>query len=374
MKLESLQVRQVRNLTDVQITPNAEVNIIYGENAAGKTALLESIYLLSKLRSFRTPHIKEVIQHNKNELTISGVITNHNNVPINTGIRKTNKETEIRYDGNRIKTVSEQANNVIVQCAIPENIKVLTGVPRDRRKWMDWAMFHVEQEYLQTWQDYHYALRNRNALLRRPAKNNEFFIWESKMAKTAELLSDMRKNYLICLQKYYKEVAGEHPRRNVVFGIKKDKYQASNFLEYLQAARQSDIKAGFTQNGPHKADIEFKIQGKHANTVFSRGQTKLFVTMLSIAQAKLLKIEKGKTPIILADDLTAELDNKTVATLLELLYEEKMQLFLTTIEPSEIHKSNKEISLFHVEHGRVKNVRIHAKSRPKNNQEKRTKV
>ena len=91
------------------------------------------------------------------------------------------------------------------------------------------------------------------------------------MAPTAEVLSDMWRNYLICLQKYYKEVAGEHSCGNVVFSVKKDKYRANNFLEYLQATRQSDIKAGFTQQGPHKTDFEFKTQGKHVNTVFSGG-------------------------------------------------------------------------------------------------------
>ena len=123
-----------------------------------------------------------------------------------------------------IKAVSEQANKVVVQCAIPNNIKVLTGTPKDRKKWVDWALFHVEQNYLQIWHDYHQALRNRNALLRSPAKNNEFFVWEKTMASTAKILSDMWRNYLICLQKYYKEVAGEHSCRNVVFSVRKNKY------------------------------------------------------------------------------------------------------------------------------------------------------
>jgi len=124
------------------------VNIIYGENATGETAFLESIYLLYKARSFRTAHIKEVIQHNKKELTVSGVITNYKNESVNTGIRKTIKETEIRYNEARIKAVSEQANNVIILCAIPDNIQVLTVTPKDRRKWIDWTLFHVEQSHL----------------------------------------------------------------------------------------------------------------------------------------------------------------------------------------------------------------------------------
>ncbi|MEE9574610.1 MAG: DNA replication and repair protein RecF, partial [Gammaproteobacteria bacterium] len=108
------------------------------------------------------------------------------------------------------------------------------------------------------------------------------------------------------------------------------------------------------QQGPHKADFEFKVYNKHANTVFSRGQIKLFVTMLSIAQANLLKNEQGVTPIILADDLAAELDKKSVTMVLKLLYDEKMQLFITTTEPDSIWKGHKETSLFHVKHGEVK--------------------
>lgn len=356
MRLESLTIRHVRNLTDIQITPNAETNIIYGENASGKTAILESIYLLSKARSFRTAHIKEVIQHNKDELTVSATINRNGlkNRPVNTGIRKSNKETEIRHNGERVKAVSEQAKNVVVQTAIPDNIKVLTGTPKDRRKWIDWAMFHVEQDYLQVWHSYHHALRNRNALLRKPSKDEEFFVWEEMMATTARKLRVMWEDYLIQLQQYYQETAGKHPFGRVVFDIKNEKSETDSYLNQLQSTRQSDIKAGFTQYGPHKVDFEFKTNKKHINTVFSRGQIKLFVTILSIAQAKLLKIEKEINPIILADDLAAELDKKAVSLIQGLLYEQKMQLFITTIDPCSVLKNHTETSLFHVKHGKVK--------------------
>jgi DNA replication and repair protein RecF len=354
MRLESLTVRQVRNLTNIQIKPSKEINIICGDNAAGKTAILESIYLLSKARSFRTPHIKEVIQHKQKDLTVSGVISNHNKKPVKTGVRKSYKETKIRYDGERVKAVSEQAKNVVVQTAIPDNTKILTGTPKDRRKWIDWAMFHVEHDYLQVWHNYHHGLRNRNALLRRSAKDDEFFVWENKMATSAEMLGDMWRKYLICLQRYYQQVAGEHPCGAVVFGIKKENTKAGGLLENLQASRKSDMKAGFTSQGAHKTDIEFKTEGKDVSTLFSRGQIRLFATMLSIAQAKLLKKEKETTPIILADDLAAELDKKTVNILLELLYKENMQLFITTTETAPIPKGNKETALFHVEQGQVK--------------------
>ncbi len=353
MKLESLTVRHVRNLTDIHITTNPEVNIIYGENAAGKTAILESIYLLSKARSFRTPHIRDVIQHKQEDLVVSATIT-QNHRSVKTGIKKSHKETDIKFAGERVKAVSEQAKNVVVQTAIPDNTLLLTGSPKDRRKWIDWALFHVEHDYLQIWHEYHQALRNRNALLRKLASETEFFVWENKMASTARILGEMWRNYLVCLQQYYEQTAGDHPCGGVVFSIKKGRVSTENYLEDLQSTRQSDLKAGFTQHGPHKVDFEFKSNGKHINTVFSRGQIKLFVTMLSIAQAKLLKKEKGVEPIVLADDLTAELDKNAVNIILGLLYEDNLQLFLTTTEADTLHAKGKDFSLFHVEHGQVK--------------------
>jgi len=358
MRLDSLTIRQVRNLSDVSITPNPEVNIIYGANASGKTAILESIYLLSKARSFRTAHIKEVIQHKQEDLTVSALINTQENKTVSTGLRKSGKETEIRYNGERVKAVSEQAKNVVVQTANPENTTLLTGSPKDRRKWIDWALFHVEHDYLQVWHSYHRALRNRNALLRRGAKEDEYYVWESTMANTAKDLKSRWQKYLDCLQKYYQETAAQHACAGVTFSARKDKQKNDEFLEHLQTTRSSDIKAGFTQQGPHKADFDFKIEGKHIGTIFSRGQIKLFIILLSIAQAKLLKNERGVTPIFLADDLTAELDKKTVNMLLDLLYEERMQLFITTTDPGEIIKTNQESSLFHVEQGHVKNVRM----------------
>ena len=109
---------------------------------------------------------------------------------------------------------------MVAQTTIPDNTKMLTGSLKDRRKWINWALFHVEQDYLQTWHSYHYALRNKNALLRKQAKDGEFFVWEDMMATTAKKLGDMWRNYLVRLQQYYQETANEHHCRNVVFGVK----------------------------------------------------------------------------------------------------------------------------------------------------------
>ena len=356
MVITSLSIERVRNLVNLHIKPSARMNIIYGENAVGKTAILESIYLLSKARSFRTPRIKDVIQHNQENLMVSGTILDSAKT-INIGIRKSTLETEIKYGQQHVKTVSEQAKNIVVQASIPENIKIFTGAPRDRRKWVDWALFHVEQDYLKNWHNYYHALRNRNALLRENKTQEEFFIWEKEMSITAKKMYHMWEHYLTLLQKYYQEIVQACPYTEILFSIKNRKPRVEDFLEHLQTTRQSDIKAGFTQYGPHKADFEFKIDSKHVAAVFSRGQIKQFMMMLSVAQARLLKMEKNIAPIVLIDDFNSELDKKTVQTILELLYAENIQLFITTTDSDILGFKNdlkdSENALFHVKHGQI---------------------
>lgn len=356
MELVSLSIERVRNLVNLHIKPSTRMNIIYGENAAGKTAILESIYLLSKARSFRTPRIKDVIQHDQENLIVSGMIVD-NNQTIKTGIRKSKTETEIKYNHQPVKTVSEQAKNMVVQASIPENTKIFTGSPKDRRKWVDWALFHVEHDYLKNWHNYYHALRNRNALIRGNRKEEEFFIWEKEMSITAKKMHNMWANYFALLQKYYQEIAQVSPYKEILFSTKNRKLEAEDFLEHLQLTRQSDIKMGFTQYGPHKADFEFKINTKHIAAVFSRGQIKQFMIILSVAQARLLKMEKNISPIVLIDDFNSELDRKTVKIILDLLFTENIQLFITTTDPDmldfENNLKNSKNSLFHVKHGQI---------------------
>lgn len=358
MKLVSLAIKQVRNLADVHILPSIGVNIVHGENAAGKTAILESIHLLSKARSFRTSHIRDVIQHDQDELSVSGLIENGDNKRISTGIRKSVRETQIKYNEEYVKTVSQQAKNIVIQTAIPEHSRILTGSPKERRKWIDWALFHVEHDYLKVWHDYHYALRNRNALLKRFAKEEEFFVWEKRMATAAGIMYGMWKKYLVSLQRHYHEIARENIYMGVVLRSKKNMDEESFFLEHLQSTRKHDMKVGFTQRGPHQADFEFKKDGRHIRAVFSRGQIKLFIMMLSIAQARLLKTEKQIVPIFLVDDIGSELDEKKSTMLLELFLNEAEQLFLTTIDPTSANfattlNSADTLSLFHVKQGQV---------------------
>ena len=163
---------------NIYIEPAIGLNLVVGPNASGKTALLEAIHMLSRARSFRTPRIKEVIQKEQLTLQVSAQITNKQSRSISTGIEKGYGTTSIRYEGKALKTVSEQANNIPLLIITPDSHTLVTGAPRDRRHWLDWAMFHVEPTYIGIWRNYQRALRNRNNLLKQGGTNNQLSSWE----------------------------------------------------------------------------------------------------------------------------------------------------------------------------------------------------
>src|SRR3970282_1429893 len=142
------------------------MNLIYGKNAAGKTAILEGIHLLARVCSFRTPRINDVIQHGKQQISMMARLNDEQNNKIVTGLEKSRQATKIRFNGFNVKQRSDQARNLPVLTKSPDSHRILHGVRRERRHWLDWSMFHVEPAYMEYWQKNHHAPRQKNALLR----------------------------------------------------------------------------------------------------------------------------------------------------------------------------------------------------------------
>ncbi len=207
MLFDSLKVNYVRNITYVSIKPSTHLNIITGPNASGKTALLEAMYLLARARSFRTPRIKDVIQYNQDTLRVVAQVSKSRAGSVPTGIEKTHGTTLIRYNGESLKTVSEQANNIPLLVITPDTQTLVTGSPKQRRHWMDWAMFHVEPTYIHEWRSYQKALRHRNILLKRGGSNQQLSSWENSMSGAAAILDELRRKFVESLQEQLKIIA-----------------------------------------------------------------------------------------------------------------------------------------------------------------------
>jgi len=356
--IEELAGNSIRNLKNFHIKTNATLNFFYGENASGKTSVLEGIFLLSRLKSFRSKRINDVVARGASSLLVSAKGRQKNKV-FSVGVEKGRGLTRIKFNNKKVKTASEQVKKLPIYLLTPEHNTLFVGSPRERRHWVDWSLFHVEQDYLSVWKNYHRALRHRNILLKEPrfCDSSEVAGWERQIVIEADKIDVMRKEYLEDLNEALntKHLSAVLPG-DATINYSKNGYAEEGLAEMLLKNRKKDAKKGYTSSGPHRADIDFYYQGVKVEKDLSRGQTKLFAAALISSQLEKAKA-KGGTPIMLVDDLSAELDQKASEKMLRLLLTNKTQTFVTSImPPSKAEQKNNNIAVFHVERGNIKKM------------------
>lgn len=351
MFLTHLEIQHVRNLASEKLECDPGINLILGANAAGKTAVLEAIHLLSAARSFRTPRAREVIQYGRESLLVTANLIDQHRNTISAGIEKGKSQTQIRFKGQKVGRRSEQIQNIPVISIVPETLNLLSAAPKTRRHWLDWALFHVEPRYFSHWHAYHQALRQRNALLRQgKLEIDALEIWEGVMVENAGRLRQPRREYLKVLRERLQEIAG-NMFRGIELQLKTPDENDERLQEDLRMHRHADARMGHTQSGPHRMDVGIVCNGRPAAQTLSRGEGKRLLILLMLAQAAEYRAIKKQAPILLVDDLAAELDSDAMKSVLELLYGQEMQAFITAISADPIVGFIPEYSVFHVEHG-----------------------
>lgn len=357
MYLTQLDIRQVRNLHDVKIKPSKSCNYIFGANASGKTSILEAIYLLSIARSFRTTHIKHVISHNQPSLQVFARIEKNKEISIALGLERSVQKTRIRINGSNVKQVSKLSSLLPVQIINPDVHKLLEQGPKYRRQFIDWGVFHVEHSFLQAWQQYYRVLKQRNAALRKKQIKKVITLWDAQLIENAKIITLSRENYLSGFLPIFNNYVEKLMGLLVDIRYERGWNSELSFTETLENSFKKDIFKGFTSLGPHRADLEISHNGILVQNSFSRGQQKLLVCAMRLAQISYLNIESNQQSILLVDDLAAELDIKHRQNLIELLVDTQAQLFITATEQdSFILPPEIEFKMFHVEHGILKEV------------------
>ena len=352
MRLADLDIKDVRNLNDIHMECGPGINIISGKNAAGKTAILEGIHLLARASSFRTPRINDVIQRGKSQILIIARLYDEKNSEIVTGLEKSRQTTKIRFNGQDVNKRSEQARNLPILTTTPDSHRLLNGTPRERRHWLDWSMFHVEPAYMEKWQHYHHALRQRNALLRQPGNHAQLCTWEEALASSTVKLRQLRKTYINKVNALITSIANSHLGQ-IKIKLRSEEQDQEAIRVSLNQQRKADMSVGYTRFGPHREDVVFNIDSQEAGRSLSRGEGKLFVLFLIMAQALEYKSEKKQQPIMLFDDMPAELDSEASKRILEQLQCQNLQSFITTTNPECLEKGAKNAKRFHVEQGRI---------------------
>jgi len=366
MWIRCLEISGVRNVAQARLEFDPRLNLFLGPNGAGKTTILEALYLLSRARSFRGPGARPLISDGVTSLEVYGELMVDGQVT-RIGVGRGPRGLDMRLDGEPCDSLAALSARCPMRVVDPSAHDLVQGPPEGRRRYLDWGVFHVEPVFLTAWRRYQGALRQRNAALRGDPNNRSGVeAWDPELLVQARLVTEARKRYVASLEgtvaELLKALAWDNGELSMTLepGWPQDEGeepseetgQESGLETALRAGWPRDRARGFTGVGPHRADLKLRVDAAPAAGRLSRGQQKTLALSLLLAQAVLLREHQGRAPILLLDDIVAELDRVRRKAVFELLGQLEGQLFVTAVErPPEGLAWGGSCSEFHVEQG-----------------------
>ena len=351
MSLRQFSLTDFRNLDSTTLDFHPRTNLIYGENGSGKTSLLEAIHINCQAQSFRQHQLKKCIKHGSDRFLLFAKFDGYK-----AGLSRSNNRLEIRVNGEAINRQSELARLTPVKVFNAETFQLLVGPPDIRRKYLDWCLFHVEQSYGQNWLKLRHALRQRNKLLKDRRDLHLLDYWDDFLAEPSHVLGDLRKDYCDRISRLMlRDLSELFEDMDITVEYQAGWDKALGLLKTLKENKQKDIRNGFTGQGVHRDNINILSNGRPVKDVLSRGQLKRLTIVLLIAALKIVAKPKEYPIILLVDDLTAEIDQKSEEIIYSALSKIDLQVFITNIRegiPQAL--KGKDFKMFHVEHGMIK--------------------
>lgn len=360
MRLKRLTLTHFRNLTQADFYPGPGINLLVGENGSGKTSILEAIYLLAMVRSFRSKRLKHLIQHQQSAFTVHGRLGNEQGDDLNIAVQRrlASDEVDVRLRGERPGTLAQLTAELPLQLINSDAFRLLEGGPKERRQFLDWGGFHTNVQFIGLWQRFQRALKQRNSLLRHAKIDAlQLDVWDREMAAYGSQLTQLREEYLDSLTPLFSARLQELGlSQSISLSFQRGWDRQMPLYDHLQASRDKDKEQGFTQSGPQRADLRISVEGRAALDVLSRGQQKLVVSALKLAQGELLSRQAGKKCVYLIDDLPAELDSQHRRQFCALLEKQQAQVFISSVEADALAdwiSENNSPAWFHVKQGQL---------------------
>ncbi|MCU7815340.1 MAG: DNA replication and repair protein RecF [Candidatus Thiodiazotropha sp. (ex Rostrolucina anterorostrata)] len=354
LQINFLSIENLRNVINAELEPSSSINLITGKNGAGKTTILESIYLLARARSFRQSQNINLIRKDAELLNIFTKIQNSNGIKHKIGLQKKRRTTQVRKDGGKITRLSELAKSLPITVITPNIQRIIEDEPKHRRRLLNWGMFHVEHDFGNLVNRYKKALNQRNNALRKSEK--QIIVWDKQVATLGSEINQKMVNYVnewnTALSIIINHTGIIKPIRLEVRSGWRD---GLSLFEAINANKIIDIQRGFTSCGPHRSDLRILEGSELLKNRLSRGQMKLTAILMILGQAAIQSNNTGELPILLGDDLHSELDVDSYQSLLNMISEIGMQSFITALDDREEQKIIERCrgKLFHVEHGSV---------------------
>ncbi|NGY06493.1 DNA replication/repair protein RecF [Solimonas terrae] len=352
MRIVQLKADNFRLFDQLSLPLSGRLNLFVGENAAGKTTLLEMIYCLNRARSFRGSVPTELAGPARKQWTVFAATEDAEGVRHSLGVQWTADGVALRCNGNPISSL-ELLQQCPAQILEPGMHRVVLEGPTYRRSFIDWGVFHVEHSFMFAWRRYRRALKQRNQLLRLRRSEQEISAWEPELAESGEILDQLRRQHLQSIapavNSWIQAFLGEG---QWTFDLSSGWKSESSLRNALQQQRSRDIELGATTVGPHRAELKIRADERSVRNRISRGQQKLLLAAMLLSQCGEIGRVRGAWPIILLDDFTAELAPRYQDRLISALLDYPGQSFVTAFEP--IPALDSAGAMFHVEHGKVR--------------------
>ncbi len=358
MGLCEITIRNFRILESVSLALSPTLNVITGRNASGKTSFLESLHFLSRARSFRPVRTENLIRHRSDSLLVAGRIEDSNGRIVPLGIERSRKETRARLDGRTVTGIAQLSQALPLLALHPESHELVSGGPAERRAFLDWGVFHQEIGFLEAWQRYQRALMQRNKSIKSAQSASAIRAWDSQLIEQAERIDQARQTYFDqLLQQIDAYQATLLPGRSLEIAYRRGWPNDELIRDVLAGSLHTDREQGFTRHGPHRAELAIRFEGMPADKTASRGQQKVIVALLKIAQAAQYSKAVGRSCVFVIDDLPSELDEIHRGVCLQALAELNTQVFVSAIHEDDLDlRAWKDIKMFHVEHGVIQEL------------------
>ncbi len=358
MSLLKLDIYSVRNIQKESISPSPSINLIVGENASGKSSLIEAIFILGRAKSFRCPSIKTVINSLQTQLVVSAQTLQANGSCQYLGVQLDGKNIEVRINQQSNQKRSDLAYAFPLQLIHPKSYELLDAGSQLRREFLDWGVFNNDAIFLPAWRNFKKALSQRNALLK-TKRLEQLKVWDKELVYYGTIVDQCRHQYIEKFKPVFIEIVGKFlPLDGIDLKLVSGWDLTKPFCQVLIDDQDKDLRYGFTHSGPHRGDFQLLVDNRLAKDFVSRGQLKLLVISLKLAQVQLLANEKEQAGCILFDDFAAELDLANRVKLLRYLSHMPCQVFITATEKNDFGDLSliNNYKMFHVEHGIIKTV------------------
>ncbi|PJG83929.1 DNA replication/repair protein RecF [Caviibacterium pharyngocola] len=356
MAISRLIIEHFRNLTAVDLEFDHGFNFLVGNNGSGKTSLLEALFYLAHGRSFKSAVANRIISYDKPHFTLHGKIQEQQH-HWSVGLQKPRQgNTQIKINGEDAAKLSELAQLLPMQVITPEGLTLLNGGPSYRRAFLDWGLFHHHNTFYSAWSNLNRLLKQRNSALQQVRSYAELKIWDVELVKTAYQVSQWRAAYAEALRPDIEQTCKLFlPELEISLGFYQGWDKQTDYADLLQQNFERDRALGYTFSGPQKADFRFKANGLPVEDVLSRGQLKLLMCSLRLAQGEHLMQQKNRHCIFLIDDFASELDQYKRALLAERLQQNGSQVFVTAITQDQLKQMQPENHrTFSVENGNIR--------------------